>query len=97
MKITPEDVKKVGLLARLEVGEDEVGPLTEHFNTILDYFDKMEELDLSDVDPFTIEDAEPLKLRKDEPVRWENRDAILDQSPSRQGDFIKVPRIGGDA
>nr|WP_321499616.1 Asp-tRNA(Asn)/Glu-tRNA(Gln) amidotransferase subunit GatC [uncultured Dethiosulfovibrio sp.] len=97
MKITSEDLKKVGVLARLEVGEDEVGPLTEHFNSILDYFGKLDELDLSGVDPFTLEDSQPLKLRKDEVVSWEDRDSILNQSPSREGDFIRVPRIGGDS
>lgn len=95
MNITPEEVKKVGLLARLDVGEEEVGPLTEHFNKILDYFGKMDELDLSEVSAFTVEDSEPMRLRKDEPVVWKDREAILSQSPSRDGDFIKVPKIGG--
>ena len=95
MNITPGEVKKVGLLARLDVSEEEVGPLTEHFNKILDHFSKMEELDLSGVSAFTVEDSEPIRLRKDEPVIWEGREAILSQSPSRDGDFIKVPKIGG--
>lgn len=97
MKITSEELKKIGVLARLEVGEDEMEPLKEHFNSILNYFEKLSELDLSDVDPFTLEDSQPLKLRKDEVISWDGRESILNQSPSREGDFIRVPRIGGDS
>ncbi len=96
MKITPDDLRRVGVLARLEVGADEIGPLAGHFNSILDYFGKLDQIDLSDIDPFTLDDSQPLRLRKDEVIPWSDRDSILNQSPSRDGDFIKVPRIGGE-
>ncbi len=43
-----------------------------------------------------MEDSQPIRLREDEVVPYDNREAILDQSPSRDGDFIRVPKIGGD-
>ena len=95
-RLTNEEVIKVGKLARLEIAPDELEPLAAHFNSILDYFSKLEELDLSGVDPFTMEDAQPMRLREDEARTYENRDAILAQSPSREGNFIRVPKIGGD-
>ncbi len=97
MKITPDDVRKVGLLARLDVGDEEVDGLTDHFNSILEHFGKLDELDLSDVDPLALEEGVPLRLRKDSVTTRPDREAILKQSPSRDGDFIRVPRIGGDA
>ena len=75
---------------------EELDSLSEHFNGILDYFSKLGELDLSAVDPFTMEDARPVRLRDDEVEENDRREAILNQSPSREGDFIRVPRIGGD-
>ncbi len=95
-KISKEEVLKVGKLARLEIAPDELDPLAEHFNSILDYFSKLEGLDLSNVDPFTMEDAQTLRLREDEVITNEIREDILNQSPSRQGDFIRVPKVGGD-
>lgn len=95
-KISKEEVLKVGKLARLDIAPEELDPLAEHFNSILDYFSKLEELDLSDVDPFTMEDAQTIRLREDEVVSNDEREAILNQSPSREGDFIRVPKIGGD-
>ena len=95
-KLTNEEVMKVGKLARLEIAPGELDSLASHFNSILDYFSKLEELDLSAVDPFTIEDAQPMRLREDEVKPYDNREGILEQSPSRDGDFIRVPKIGGD-
>ena len=95
-RLSKDEVLKVGKLARLEIAPEELDALSEHFNNILDYFSKLEELDLSTVDPFTMEDVQPIRLREDEVVSHDNREAILDQSPSRDGDFIRVPKIGGD-
>ena len=95
-RLSKEEVVKVGKLARLEIAPEELDGLSEHFNSILDYFSKLEELDLSAVDPFTMEDTQPIRLREDDVVPYGNREAILDQSPSRDGDFIRVPKIGGD-
>ena len=95
-RLSKEEVLKVGKLARLDIAAEELDSLSAHFNDILDYFSKLEELDLSDVDPFTMEDSQPIRLREDEVVPYDNREAILDQSPSRDGDFIRVPKIGGD-
>ena len=95
-RLSKEEVLKIGKLARLKIAPEELDSLSEHFNGILDYFSKLEELDLSAVDPFTVEDTRPVRLRDDEVEENERREAILNQSPSREGDFIRVPRIGGD-
>ncbi|MDY3867783.1 MAG: Asp-tRNA(Asn)/Glu-tRNA(Gln) amidotransferase subunit GatC [Pyramidobacter sp.] len=95
-KLTQDEVLKIGKLARLEIAEEELESLSNHFNSILDYFTKLEELDLSAVDPFTVDDAASMRMREDTVTKNTMRDAILDQSPSRDGDFIRVPKIGGD-
>lgn len=96
MSVSKEDLRLALDLSRLDVGEDEIGPLTDHLNSMLDYFGKLDGLDLSAADTLTLEDGRPMRLRKDEAAPWTDRDSILNQSPSREGDFIKVPRIGGE-
>jgi aspartyl-tRNA(Asn)/glutamyl-tRNA(Gln) amidotransferase subunit C len=95
-KLSKEEVLKIGKLARLEISPDELDSLAEHFNSILEYFSQLGELNLSDVDPFTMEDTQPVRVREDEISTNDMREAILNQSPSREGDFIRVPRIGGN-
>ena len=95
-RLSKEEVLKIGKLARLEIAPEELDSLSEHFNGILDYFSNLGQLDLPAVDPFTMADARPVRLRDDEVEENDRREAILNQSPSREGDFIRVPRIGGD-
>lgn len=95
-ELSKEEILKIGKLARLEIAPEELDSLSEHFNSILTYFSKLEELDLSAVNPFTMEDVQPMRLRDDTVKKNSLREAILNQSPSREGDFIRVPRIGGE-
>lgn len=95
MAMTKDEILKIGALARLEIKPGELDALAEHFNGVLKHFALLDEVDTDNVDPFALEDREPVRLREDTPVKNDKREAILDQSPAREGDFIRVPRIGG--
>lgn len=53
MKITPADIAQVARLANLDVPEDEIPTLADQLSRILDYVDKLNELDTTDVTPTT--------------------------------------------
>lgn len=95
MSITEQEVRKVALLARLEVDEEEISSLKQHFDSILEHFNKLNELDLDDIDPFVMQDARAL-LRDDKVETWQNREDALTEAPHREGDFFRVPRIVGE-
>lgn len=97
-ELSKEEVLKVGELARLQITPQELDALVAHFNSILQYFSKLDQLDLAGVDPFSLEDAPSLRQREDCALSSDakTREAILSRSPSRDGDFIRVPRIGGE-
>ena len=94
MAITREDVLHVAALAQLELGEDEIGRLTEQLNDILAAVGKVSELDLSDVPPT----SHPLDVVNvwgaDEPRESLPLDAALANAPEREGAYFKVPPGG---
>jgi aspartyl-tRNA(Asn)/glutamyl-tRNA(Gln) amidotransferase subunit C len=51
MKVTEKDVAYVADLANLELSEDERRGMLRDLNSILDYVDRLNELDTSDVPP----------------------------------------------
>ena len=51
MKVTEKDVAYVADLANLELTEDERGGMLRDLNSILDYVDRLNELDAADVPP----------------------------------------------
>ncbi len=96
-EITRKDVEYMARLARLEVSPEEAEDLVHYFGDILSSFHKLGEVDLSDVVPFGMENAEARPLREDILSRDDRREAILEQVPLREGDYIRVPRIMEEA
>ena len=87
------DVKKVALLARIELTEDEAQHLTGQFNDILGYIDKLGQIDLEGIEPashpFDLTNA----FREDEPKPSMGAEKLTQLSPDTDRDMIRVPKI----
>ena len=96
MRISPDEVRQVAALARLNFTDEELGDLAQHFDTILTYVDKLNELQTDGVEPtaHAIEVSAPLR---DDIVTNEmsdtSTDALLANAPSRKTHFFRVPKI----
>ncbi|MDX2228928.1 MAG: Asp-tRNA(Asn)/Glu-tRNA(Gln) amidotransferase subunit GatC [Leptolyngbyaceae cyanobacterium bins.349] len=93
MALTPEQVRKVALLARLELTPDEEEKFTSQLSGILDYFEQLSELDVTDVPPTTRAIDVSNVTRQDALRPYPNRAEILDSAPDRDGEFFRVPKI----
>ncbi len=93
MKITREEVKKVGLLARLELSAAEEQLLTDQMDKILQYMEKLNTLDTSNVEPLAHVVDIVNGFREDKIIHRPSTEALLSNAPERQGNFFKVPKI----
>lgn len=91
--IDREQVHKVAHLARLELTAEEEEKFAAQLSNILEYFDQLSELDVSDVQPTTRAIEVSNVMRADELRPYPEREAILNCAPDRDGDFFKVPKI----
>ncbi|MFE1746096.1 Asp-tRNA(Asn)/Glu-tRNA(Gln) amidotransferase subunit GatC [Coleofasciculus sp. H7-2] len=91
--IDREQVRKVAHLARLELTPEEEAQFTTQLGSILEYFEQLSELDVSDVQPTTRAIDVSNVTRPDELQPYSNREAILTGAPEQEGDFFKVPQI----
>ena len=93
MAISNDEVLKVGLLSRIRLSDAEVETFAQQLSSILDYVDKLQELDTSRAEPL----AHPLPitnvLRKDEPGRSLPPEKAVGGAPDAEGDFFRVPRV----
>lgn len=96
-KIDQGQVRKVAKLARLELTEAEVEEFTGQLSAILDYVEKMNELDTEGVEPLA--HCLPISnvFREDGAKESLGTDAVLANAPQRDGDFFKVPKILDDS
>lgn len=96
-KIDKEQVKKVAKLSRLQLSEAEVEEFTHQLSAILDYMEKLNELDTTNVEPLA--HCLPISnvFRTDEVKESLGTEKTLANAPQRDGDFFKVPKILDDS
>ena len=85
-------VQKVAHLARLQLTPEEEEKFTTQLSSILDYFELLSKLDVTDVQPTTraIEVSNVMRVDREQPY---SREDILNGAPDREGEFFKVPKI----
>ena len=91
--IDREQVNKVAHLARLDITADEAQQFTSQLNSILDYFEQLQELNTDDVEPTTraIETSNITRADKLEP--FPHKQELLQSAPEQEGDYFRVPKI----
>jgi aspartyl-tRNA(Asn)/glutamyl-tRNA(Gln) amidotransferase subunit C len=94
--IDREQVRKVAHLARLELPPEQEEQFTTQLGSILDYFEQLSELDVTDVQPTTRAIDVSNVMRPDELQPYGDREAIFKSAPEQEGDFFKVPKILGE-
>jgi aspartyl-tRNA(Asn)/glutamyl-tRNA(Gln) amidotransferase subunit C len=91
--ISREDVEHVAELARLELTVVEKEQFIAQLNAILTYFEKLNELDTSAVEP-TAQVIPMSDVLRDDVVQPSlDRSKVLQNAPDESHFFFKVPRI----
>src|SRR5271170_6935147 len=109
MKVTEKDVAYVADLAHLELTEEERAGMLRDLNSILEYVDRLNELDTSDVPPmaqvsdrYGVDDAK----QGSERFAYASREDVLEglrkslphevalqNAPDSDGIFFQVPKV----
>ncbi|HIK55918.1 MAG TPA: Asp-tRNA(Asn)/Glu-tRNA(Gln) amidotransferase subunit GatC [Synechococcales cyanobacterium M55_K2018_004] len=90
-----EQVRKVALLARLQLTPAEEEQFTPQLNSILEYFEQLSELDTENVEPTTRAIDVSNVTRPDQLKPCEALEEILQEAPDREDQYFRVPQILG--
>jgi aspartyl-tRNA(Asn)/glutamyl-tRNA(Gln) amidotransferase subunit C len=109
MKVTEKDVAYVADLANLELADEERVGMLRDLNSILEYIERLNELDTSDVPPMAqVSDRYGVDKAKQGSARFSyaSREDILEglrkslpheealaNAPDADEDFFKVPKV----
>ncbi len=93
MRITVDDVRHVAELSRLSFSEEELERFTDQLGAIIEYVQKLGELETADVPPshHVLDLATPLREDVVKPVL--GQEEALSNAPSREADFFAVPKF----
>ncbi|MDI9613728.1 MAG: Asp-tRNA(Asn)/Glu-tRNA(Gln) amidotransferase subunit GatC [Acidobacteriota bacterium] len=97
MPITRDEVLKIADLARLRFSEEELDGFTAQFQDILDYIERLRQVDVEGVEP-TIHvslpaDGAPLMFREDEPRESLPVEEALGNAPDAAAGHFRVPKV----
>jgi aspartyl-tRNA(Asn)/glutamyl-tRNA(Gln) amidotransferase subunit C len=109
MKVTEQDVAYVAELANLDLSHEERGAMLRDLNSILDYIERLNELDTADVPPMAqvsdLYGGEPAKPGSERSAYASRADIVaglrkslprpeaLANAPDADGEFFRVPKV----
>lgn len=96
MKITRDVLDKIAHLARLEINEQDVDKTMQDMTDIINWVEKLNEVDTTGVEPLTSMSHEVNVMREDSAPVGESHldhDQALRNAPETRGEFFSVPKV----
>jgi aspartyl-tRNA(Asn)/glutamyl-tRNA(Gln) amidotransferase subunit C len=97
MSLSDDQIRRIARLARIDLAPAEVPPVLERLNRILGLIEQMRAVDTTGIEPM----AHPLdamlpqgqRLRSDEVVETDRREAYQSIAPATQDGLYLVPKV----
>jgi len=93
MALSREDVRHVAQLARLDFSDEEERRMAEEMSQILDYVEKLDELDTSGVPPMAHVLDVTNVFRADEIKARIDQEQALEPAPETDDGYFQVPQV----
>jgi aspartyl-tRNA(Asn)/glutamyl-tRNA(Gln) amidotransferase subunit C len=95
MSVDKETIRKIAHLARLEFNEAEANKMSDNFNKILAWMDKLNEVNTDKVEPLIHMSEEVNVLREDVVNNSLKHEEALLNAPKKDSDYFRVPKFLG--
>ena len=93
MKINRDVLDKIAHLARLEFDEKDAEKMMQDMTEIVDWVEKLKEVDTEGVEPLTTMSHEVNALREDQIGEHLSHDRALLHAPKKDADYFRVPKV----
>ena len=90
--ISDETIEYVGILAKLELSDEEKKQAKSDMGRMLDYIDRLGELDTSDVEPVSHVFPVHNVFREDVVINGDMREQMLSNAPKQKDGMFVAPR-----
>lgn len=91
-KISNETIEYVGILAKLELSDEEKEQAKSDMETMLDYIDTLNELDTEGIEPMSHVFPVSNVFREDVVTNGDNHEEMLANAPEMKEQSYKVPK-----
>jgi aspartyl-tRNA(Asn)/glutamyl-tRNA(Gln) amidotransferase subunit C len=93
MSVDHETVRRIARLARIAVTDEDVPHLQGELNAILAFVERLDEVNVENVEPMTSVTPMAMKKREDRITDGGYADAIVKNAPETEDSFFRVPKV----
>ena len=93
MTISPEEIKKIAHLARLNLSEDDITLYAPQLSRILDLIEQMSKVDTTSVEPLAHSLDISQRLRPDAITELNLREKFMEIAPNVEAGLYLVPKV----
>lgn len=93
--ISKKEVEHIAKLARISLTEKEIEKFQKELSSILDYIEKLKEVDITEVKPKSNSISVENVMREDEPVSQapESKKELIEKFPETEKGYLKTKSI----
>lgn len=95
MHLTIADVERIATLAKLDFSASQKEQLAKHLEEIVNYVEKLNELDTRNVEPTSHVVAFENTLREDKMECWLTQNQSLENAHRQKDGYFSVPKVIG--
>jgi aspartyl-tRNA(Asn)/glutamyl-tRNA(Gln) amidotransferase subunit C len=93
MPLTPDEVRRVAMLARIELSEPEIATAQAQLNSIFSLIETLQATDTKGVTPMSHAGDLVARLREDRVTEIDQRDRFQSVAPQVERGLYLVPRV----
>lgn len=93
MKIDVKVIEKLSALSKLKFNEKETNLISEDLSKMLDFINKLKEVNTEGVEPLIHINEEINNWREDQLDEMLSQTEALENSPAKDGTYFKIPKV----
>ena len=93
MSLTPDQLQRIAMLARIDVAPEETQGVAERLNRVLDLIDQLQSVDTRGIEPMSHALDLLQRLRPDEVTEADRRAAYQKGAPAVERGLYLVPKV----
>lgn len=91
--ISKDQVEHMAEICKLKFSEEEIEDFTKKFSSVVEYVEKLDELDIEGVEPTYQVNSHTQKFREDTVKEGLTREEVLQNAPEEQYGYFKILKI----
>jgi aspartyl-tRNA(Asn)/glutamyl-tRNA(Gln) amidotransferase subunit C len=93
MPLSPDEVRRIAMLARIDLSEPEIAAAQGQLNAIFGLIEKLQAVDTSGITPMSHAGDARVRLREDRVLETDQRERFQSVAPQVERGLYLVPRV----